>query len=214
MKRTIRIGMLLLLALSLAGCGKSGSGQASDTGSNIAEVKKDGVITNTIEEDFDSRYYDEDSLKEFVLKEASSYNNETGEERVTVKKLEVKKETVTLTMEYKTAEDFGTFNGYPFFCGTIAEAYAAGYDLDLELIDAGYQADEDTAEELPSIGKEELLEMGSRRIIIVEVPAGESLTIKTSGKILYMSGAQLEKSNVAAVSADREEASKTYIVFK
>ena len=221
MKKWIRTACVFsVLLFSLCGCGKSGGSQAAGTeaetennGSNLVTVKKDGVVVSTIEEAFVGEYFDEESLKQFVLQNAADYNAEAGDDRVVVKKLEIKKDRAVLTMEYKTAEDYSGFNGYPFFYGTVSEAYDAGYDLDVELYEAGFEADADTTEETPSIRKEELLEMGSRKIIITQAPEDENLTVKTSGKILYINGANLEKKNIATAGSDNGVIT-TYIVFK
>lgn len=212
MNRRIKTTALaFLLAISLSGCGKDAETEVYE-GSNVAEVKKDGAITNTIEDSFESEDYDQDLLEEFTLREAAEYNHENGEDAISIKKLDVKKEKVRLTMEYRTAEDFANFNGYPFFCGTVDEAFAAGYDFrGIDLSEAG--AGEDQPEkEAGSIDAEQLREMGSRKILIITLPEDEKLTVKTSGKILYMSGARYEKKNLAAI--DGSEGTTAYIVFK
>lgn len=198
--------MLFLCVCSLAGCGKKESGQQDGAApdSNVAEIGKDGVVTNNIEEDFSSGYYDEESLEEFILKEAGRYNSRAGEDRIAVKKLEVKKETARLTMQYQSVEDFGAFNGYTIFCGTIAQAYDEGYNLDTELMDVDGEG--------VSITRDQLLEMGSRKIIIAELPADEWLTIRASGKILYQSGAESAKKDTALISGGGT--SPVYLVYK
>lgn len=223
MKKWIRTACIFaVLLFSLCGCGKNGGSQeagaameaeAEDTGSNVVTVKKDGVIISTLEEAFAGEYFDEETLKQFVLQEAADYNAEEGDDKVVVKKLEIKKGRASLTMEYKTAEDYAGFNRYPFFYGTVAEAYEAGYDLDVTFTEAGYEPEENAAEETPSIQKDELLTMGSRKIIIAQVPKDENLTVKTSGKILYINGAELVKKNVASAGNDNGVIT-TYIVFK
>ena len=54
--------------------------------------------------------------------------------------------------------------------------------------------------------------MGSRKIIIADVPEDEKLLIQTSGKILYINGAEYEKKNLAAIDGSNEK--PAYIVFK
>lgn len=208
---------VLLFALALTGCGKTGGAQGENeysqetgTGTNVVEIKKDGVISNTTEEDFEAEDYgEEEMLREFVLRTAADCNIQLGGEEIAVKKLEVKKERVTLVMEYGTGEAFSVFNGYPFFYGTVAEAYEKGYDLNVELQEAG-------SETGASIGKDQLLEMGSRSIIITQPLPKEYLTIRTSGKILYISGAECVKSNEAKIDTIEAGGSREmiYIVFK
>lgn len=213
MDRRIRMTALaFMLALSLSGCGRNAETEAYES-SNVAEIKKDGVITNTITDSFESEYYDKELLEEFTLREAAEYNHENGEDAISIKKLDVKKEEVTLTMEYRTAEDFERFNDYPFFCGTVEEAFAAGYDFaNVWLAEAGADTKADADQKQAMLGAEQLREMGSRKILIVTLPEDERLTVKTSGKILYMSGAEYEKKNLAAIDGSLE--TTAYIVFK
>ena len=204
--------MVFLLAVSLSGCGKGKETEDYES-SNTVEIKKDGVITNTMEDSYDAELYPEELLKEFALREAAEYNHENGEDAISIKKLETGKEKVTLIMEFRTAEDFSKFNNYPFFYGTVAEAFEAGYDFDgVELLEAGFEPEKNSTEETPSIQKEQLLEMGSRKIIIVDLPEDEKLTVKTSGKILYLNGADYEKKNLAAIDGSVD--APAYIVFK
>ena len=211
-RRIMTTALVFLLAVSLAGCGKEKKTEDYE-GSNTIEIKKDGSIVNTITDSFDGELYDEELLEEFALREAAEYNHENGDESLSIKKLETGKGKVTLTMEYRTAEDFAEFNGYPFFCGTIDEAEKKGYDFSgVEFCEAGFEPKKGTTEETPSIQEDELLKMGSRKIIIADVPEDEKLLIQTSGKILYINGAEYEKKNLAAIEGSVEM--PAYIVFK
>ena len=204
------LGLLLMTAVLLTGCGQSGAGSENakdsaqtDAGTNMVEIKKDGIISNTTEEEFDEELYgDEEMLRDFILRNATTYNGQLGEELIAVKKM---------VIEYGSGEAFSTLHGYPFFYGTVAEAYAQGYDLDVELYEAG------TGEAgAASINREQLLEMGSRKIIITQLLPKEYLTIRTGGKILYIRGAECVKSDVAEIGTAEEgsERETAYIVFK
>ena len=131
-KKIKMLGLLFLLtAVCFTGCGGKNEKETSakEEGSNLVEIRKDGSIKSTIVEPFPESYCDEDELKRFILQEAADYNGEMGENSVSVKKFSVKKEMVTVSMEYGTSQDFGGFNAYPFFSGTVAEAYEEGYDF-------------------------------------------------------------------------------------
>lgn len=219
-KKIKMLGLLFLLtAVCFTGCGgkneKETSAKAKEEGYNLVEIRKDGSIKSTIVEPFPESYCDEDELKRFILQEAADYNGETGENSVSVKKFSVKKEMVTVSMEYGTSQDFGGFNAYPFFSGTVAEAYEEGYDFSgVVFLEADAASKKETAEEIPSIQKEQLLEMGNRRIVIASLPEEETLTLKTSGKILYISGASCEKKNQALIKGSKGGTETAYIVFK
>jgi len=205
MKRRIGIlCILMILAGSLAGCGgeKSASGSGGGAERNVVEIKKDGAVTNTIEEELNPDYYDVEALKEFVVRESNQYNHDEGADKVSIKKIDMKDDMVTVTMECQTAEDFGMFNGYPFFYGTVAEAYEAGYNLDMQFRGGDGE----------SITKDELLEMGSRRIVIVELPKDETLTVSTGSKILYYAGDAVTEVNKS--EADMAGEGTACLIFK
>jgi len=211
MRKRVVAGLLLLLLLCLAGCGKGKEERISE--SNVVEIKKDGSVKHTMKDEFPSEYYDGELLKDFVMREASEYNKEYGKDAISIKKLDTEDEQVTLVMEYKTSEDYEQFNGYSFYCGTIADAREAGYDFsETELLEAGFEPEKGTTQETPSIGEEQLLGMGSRRILIVDVPQGENLLVETSGKILYINGAEYIKKNIAMIEGDNSM--PAYLVYK
>ncbi len=188
-RRIKETAAFVLLAFCLAGCGARGEDAAE---SSVVEVKKDGSVLNTIKGSFSEEDHgDEDALKDFILHTAAEYNESAGEDRISVKKVKAANDRAELVLEYQTADDFGAFNEYSFFCGTVEEAYEAGYDLDQTYEDAGGGE---------SITRDELLTMGSRRIVIGKLIKDEALTVKASGKILYCAG-----DSVREVSGDRAQ---------
>lgn len=207
-RRSIILLILAFLLLSLSGCGKEQKKQEqgqeqADTGAyNIVDVKKDGSVVNTIEEPFEREYYSEERLKALILGEVADYNQEAGESRVEVKKLSVKRNVVRLVMKFKTAEDFGAFNQHAFFYGTVADAYDAGYNVDITWKENGGDS---------TITKDDLLAMGSRKLIIAEGFQKEDITVKTSGKILYTGGAAQSDGKDTAIFPQQE---LSYLVCK
>ena len=205
-KRKIMLLVLVFLLLMLSGCGKAQKEkeqEPSDTGAyNVVDVKKDGSVINTIEEPFEQEYYSEERLKDLILSEVADYNQEAGESRVEVKKLSVKKNVVKLVMKFKTAEDFGAFNQHAFFYGTVSDAYDAGYDMDIAWKENGGDG---------SITKAELLEMGSRKLIVAEGFQKEDIIVKASGKSLYTGGAAQGEGKDTAVFPQQE---LSYLVCK
>ena len=216
--------LILALTLMLGGCG-SGGGQVdggtdtaqTDDFTNIVEIKKDGTISNTTEAALLPEDADEELVKDFVLRSASACNAGLGGEQIAVKKLTVNKDRVTLTMDYQSAEAFSAFHNYPFFCGTVSEAYEQGYNLDITLTEAGYDAEKGSGEPA-SVGKEDLLAMGSRNILIAQLPPSETLTVQTGGKILYVCGEGIDLQKNSTVSLQGRETDgvreTVYLVYK
>ncbi|MBQ8592415.1 MAG: hypothetical protein IJ485_06700 [Lachnospiraceae bacterium] len=171
MRKLTGIFSVVCLVTMLTGC----MGGSEDTGiANILTIQKNGEVTETITEDFDKAYYAEEDLKEFVLEEIAAYNRTKEKDSIQIDKLTVENNKVMMKLTYKTSEDYQNFTSYTMFHGSVAEAYNAGYNLNVTL---------QSTTESPSIGRNELLEMGDNRIIITDAV----LDIKVSDNILYIS---------------------------
>lgn len=218
-KKRIRMTTAILLAgLFLCGCGESGTKNSAVTEKEtvsasasafVIEVLKDGSITETITEDFSREYYDEENLKNMILAEVADFNNSSQEGEISVDKFENKNGKLTVKMKYPSAEIYTAYNTNPYndgslFLGTVAEAYDAGYSLDVSLKDIkGGQ----------TIGKEELLGMGSGKILISKEP----MYVKVPGKILYIGENVIaDGKNQADMQADENgnTLGEYYVVFK
>lgn len=112
-KVLILVPFLLLL---LAGCG------SSDRETKLS-LSKNGVLTQTIVEDWDQDYYDQSELEKEM--EAAVDANP----KVSMKSLRIKDGKATAKLVYDSAEAYMDFNGVTCFWGTAAEAVAAGYSL-------------------------------------------------------------------------------------
>jgi len=194
MKKIRVVFCFILLIVLLCGC----SGTAS-VKKNTIMVHKDGSVTGAIVETFDKEYYDKDSLKEFTLQEVAAYNKKVGKDKISVKKLNVKKGKVVLYLGYKDSVAYKEFNKKELFAGTVAEAYDAGYDLNVSLINANDKTD--------VIGKEKLLELGSNHIVIYE----EAVNVETNGRILYASD---DVTVTGRRTAEKAKEGLSYIVYK
>lgn len=214
MRKIITIAGVLAAGLSLWGCGGSdidgtAAAEAAAVSNMVIEVRKDGSIIETITEDFAADYYNEDELRSMVLSEVAEFNKSEDKD-ISVDKFENKKGVITIVMKYPSAEAYTSYNSNQYdsrvlFCGTVAEAYDQGYALDVTLKDAG------GGEE--SIGREELLGMGEKHILISEVPCH----VKTFGRILYVGdNVTAAGKNQADLKADEngESFGKYYLVFK
>lgn len=181
MRRLGAAAGILLAGLFLWGCGKSNAGGDAAAAGNISAteitVQKDGSIIETITEEFTKDYYKEEELRNMVLSEVADFNN-SEEEAISVDKFEKKNGKIVIVMKYPSAEAYSEYNTNAYdnkmlFFGTVAQAYDAGYSLDITLRNA--KNEEET------IGKEEILAMGDRHIVIASEPA----RVATFGRILY-----------------------------
>ncbi len=205
--------MILLAGLSLWGCGDSQTGdsdmevEAAEEMTAEVEVGKDGSITETLVEDFAEAYYDEESLKTMILSETAEFSRNHTDGTVSVDKLEQKDGAVMVQISYSSAEVYSEYNTDEYnskqlFCGTVKEAYDAGYSLDISM--------QDTKGE-KTIGKAELLEMGEQYILISENP----MRVKVPGKIQYASSnVTVSGKSEARLSGDEAAEEKYYIIYK
>ena len=126
MKKFGQIVLVLLLSVGMfTGCGTSYKADES-----TVFVLKDGKIVSTDVENFDEKTYDKDGLKEYVKNEIDTYNEKNGKGSVSLKKLDTGEKKATLTIAYRTAEDYQKFNDMELYTGSVAEALAAGYSFD------------------------------------------------------------------------------------
>ncbi|NLL76402.1 MAG: hypothetical protein GX235_04035 [Clostridiales bacterium] len=212
MRKLGTVAGVVFAGLALWGCGEGdidSKAEAAAASNTIIEVQKDGVIVETIAEDFTADYYNEDELRNMVLSEVAEFNK-NSEQDISVDKFENKDGIIKIVMKYPSAEAYTDYNSSEFdnkqlFCGTVKEAYDEGYSLDVTLQSAGNEEE--------SIGKDELLGMGEKHILISNVP----FRVQTFGKILYLGDnvISLEK-NKADMETDEngDSLGKYYIVFK
>lgn len=183
------------LVLFLGGCA---FGKEVDT--TTITVEKDGTVVETIIEDFDKDYYQSDELEQMVTEEIDAYNETAGEEKVKLVSFEQDEESgqIRLEMEYASASDYQQMNGEELFCGTVSEAYAAGYAFSPVL-------DQQTGS---AVSGSDILEMGDKKIVIAE----EAVNIRTSGKISYASEGVSVSDKTATLPDDGELLS--YIIYE
>lgn len=161
MKRSIGIGKRIegilsacLLFVFLTGCN---SEVQLRNGTNML-LDAEGGVTVTYIEEFPSDYYDVTELEAMNAEEVAEYNSMVGEESVTVVSTVTDGSKITLTMHFADMEDYGDMNGVPVYSGTVSQAIAMGYDLNMSFADAR------TGEQLTDINWEEL---GTKHIVIV-----------------------------------------------
>lgn len=215
MRRLGTAAGILVTALLLGGCGKNETSNSAETiqagkiSSAVIELQKDGSVVETITEEFTKNYYNEENLKNMLLSEVADYNNGSENGNLSVERFENKDGKLVVQLKYPSTDaytDYNTnqYNDSTIFCGTVAEAYDAGYSFDISMTDS-------KGEE--TIGKEELLGMGENRMLITKVP----MRVKLPGKIMYAGeNIVVESRNQAIMQADEngEALGTYYIVFK
>lgn len=215
MRRLGTAAGILVTALLLGGCGKNETSNSAETiqagkiSSAVIELQKDGSVVETITEEFTKNYYSEENLKNMLLSEVADYNNGSENGNLSVERFENKDGKLMVQLKYPSTDaytDYNTnqYNDSTIFCGTVAEAYDAGYSFDISMTDS-------KGEE--TIGKEELLGMGENRMLITKVP----VRVKLPGKIMYAGeNIIVESRNQAIMQADEngDALGTYYIVFK
>lgn len=208
------ISCIFLISVVLWGCGDGGTKAQEPSAVNAAagteiEVMKDGSIVETINEEFGEEYYDEMNLRDILLAEVESFNEGQEGEGVIVDRFENTDGRLTVRIKYPSADVYTAYNTDSYnhktlFCGTIAEAQDKGYNFDISLTDAKGEK---------TIGKEDILGMGSSQILIAEFPS----RVKVTGKILYVGEnvAVSGKSQADMQSDENGEASgRYYVIYK
>lgn len=190
MKRTMRVGKILILMLcfcvsGLTACGEKTEESVSESTVSSISVNKDGSISSIIVEDFGETYYDAAGLKSMIESAITDYKAEDFTAQVTLKSCKAANDTVTVQMDFGDYKSYAGFNGENFFAGTIQGANQAGFDLNVTL-----QAVSDKAEKT-SVSKPELLAMGDSHIVILETAeadseANQSMRINCFDDILYV----------------------------
>ena len=101
---------------------------AEDASSNIISLESDGSIVETSVEDFDTSEYDQDELEKMVKETIDSYNS-GGDERISLKSLDVKGGKARAVLEYKSAGDYAEYNGMVFQMGDASDLDITGVTL-------------------------------------------------------------------------------------
>ncbi|MFI3212056.1 MAG: hypothetical protein R3Y24_01805 [Eubacteriales bacterium] len=194
MKRIIGMLVTFILSMQLLACGSE-----EVIIESCIQINKDGSITATLIESFEETYYDFDELCQMNESEVAAFNRTNGEDSILIDEAVFENGQVTLTMTYDSSDTYSAYNEVELFVGTIAEAYHASYDLEVTLYNTA--GDEE-------IGRNEILEMSSKNIVIIE----EMYPVYTTGNILYHSQDASVGSNKKFATISSEEI--TYIVFK
>lgn len=194
-----KIRTILLLGCIASLISACGLGNKVDT-STVA-FGKNGEVTETIVEDFSQPYYDMEELKTDIQAEILQYNAKAGSEDA-VKLGDVKltdEKVIYVEMEFRSSNDYKSFNEKELFWGTVADAYGAGYE---------FTSMRDVSQEGIVLSAKDVLEKGDMHIVILE----EAQQVIVPGKIAYTSdGVSLVEENRAI---NLNEGQKAFILYE
>lgn len=191
----------MLLAAAVLSLLLSGCGAANDVDTTTVVIKKDGTVEENIITDFDKDYYSVDGLEQMLNEQIQAYNRTAGTDTVKLDSVEEKEgeNRVKAKIIYSGGEDYSRIHNQVFFCGTVSDAYNAGYAF-VPMIDQESGA---------AVSEGEILELGSKKIVISE----EAVNISVSGKISHVSeGVTLMDKKTAVLPDDGEKLS--YIIYE
>jgi hypothetical protein len=196
----------------LAGCGLSNRAKVT-----TLSVDESGELTHSIIEPVGSDATTE-SLSAYIeeelqTSESVSGSSDTKEGGIRLTSCEVRDETASIVLTYKSWEDYEAFNGTTCFIGTISEAEAQGFDVEsAELYDESGSAIQN---------KEELSQRASEWKVLV---FDEPMSVRVPDKILYttanldvtgrLTAAEKNKKTDQSATYDPEEREITYVIYK
>lgn len=204
MKKLKAAGILAVLMVWLTACGSGVDAEQETVNSLILD--KDGSVENMIIEGFDKDYYDLDGLNAMIKDSIEQYCRQNPSADITLKGSEVSDGQVRVSMKYDSAASYMGYNNKTLFVGTIQEAYSEGYDLNISLTDVKDSSN--------TVGKQELLEMGEKHIVIIQLPSTmtDGMRLQCFGEILYISDGV---NPVSKKTADIEQSQGvSVVVFK
>ncbi len=194
-KRFLILLSAVFAVSSLGGC--VGNESFDET---TVSIDSKGVITHNIVESFDKDYYSEEELRDIIDDEIEQYARGRDADCARLESLEIKDDTATARMKFKSYTDYAEFNDVDFFYGTIAEAMEKDYPTDVTL---------KSYDDGSTIGRFEFEDLTESRIVIVSEP----VVIHTPRKIAYTT-ANIDVINENNARMASDSVGVGYIVLK
>lgn len=224
MKKTNTAAVILtvmLLAVTAAGCARSGSSEFDPSQSSIF-IKRDGSILSATVEHAQQDYYTEETLKDFVEKKVSEFNADQGKERAAYNKEGAEKLPVAVVscslaagqgdQVLKYVLEYGTPDMLFAFTGAIRDGDMKLTSLATDSVENRLSKGDLVGEALvdvkgQSVESSKVTSQSRLRVVVSEGPG----IIQTEGKVVYMTkGCTLKDSCTVATPAK----GISYIVFK
>jgi len=206
MKKIISISLVCLLITGLlTGCGKS-----LEADRDTVYVQKKGSVTSAAIADFDKDYYDEEELKKYVDERVADYQEQHGEDSVSIDKFSVEEGVAKLYINYKGYEEYQDFNEVTLFSGTVPQALAEGFDFNTEFTEIK------GGEAAGTVSKDKITDTDAKVIIL-----SEKVDVKVDGTIQYVSSqyTTIKAKDTVSIqlpedAADGEESTLVYVVYQ
>lgn len=200
-KKAFMAGLCICLMLSVTGCkGRLETLKVSEVKEETVLLRRDGSVQSGAYETFDKSYYKEDELKSFMKAEIEEYNQEHGEDKVKLTKLEIadngSKQVAKAIVTYQDVETFSQMNNIE----------AAQYTME-QAVEANVFPEELTvAADGSRVGQDEVVKNKDYKVLVIQIK-GDVLLPDT---VKYYKNAMLLSSN--KVEATGEELA--VIVYK
>lgn len=94
--------------------------------STSLQISGSGSITETIIDTLDESYYDADELQDMIARSVREYNEEHGENAITVPDYTAENGRIGLVLVYSTPDDYSAYNQVPFFEGPMLDVQMSG----------------------------------------------------------------------------------------
>ena len=177
MKKFMLMGILAAFVLGTTACGTEETSTEEKLVNSIS-IMKDGSIESVIVEDFTESYYNVEDLKTMIQDTITDYGKQDPDSEITLETCEMVDQKIKVVLNYNNADAYSGYNSETLFAGTVQEAYAEGYDLNMTLTG--------TDTEGTQIARQELLNMGENHIVIMENVLKEgTLRVNCYDTILY-----------------------------
>lgn len=206
MKKLFSISLAcLIMAGLLLGCGKS-----LEADRDTVYVQKKGTVVSAAIADFDKDYYDEEELKKYVDERVADYQEQHGEDSVSIDKFSVEEGVAKLYINYKGYEEYQDFNEVTLFSGTVPQALAEGFDFNTEFTEIK------GGEAAGTVSKDKITDTDAKVIIL-----SEKVDVKVDGTIQYVSSqyTTIKAKDTVSIqlpedAADGEESTLVYVVYQ
>lgn len=199
--RKLLFSIICILSLSFlfSACGQTEVSDDDNFEETTISVDKNGRIRELIIEPFEKDYYDVDELKSELENAISDIKLSDSECEISLKDISVQNGNVYIKLDFANGKSYNALQNQEIFTGTVGDACAAGYSMDVTL--KNVNSDE-------MIGKVEVMGMQDRHIIIMD----EHVRLKCYRPVVYVS-ANVEVINENEIRVLSEASGLAYIIL-